>query len=90
MLPFSYAVRNLARDPARAAQTVLGSALVALLVMASGSIHRGMDQLLANTGSPYNVILLGAGSEESLERSEVSPAVPWASSVPGSSSTGRR
>ena len=71
MLPFSYAVRNLARDPARALQTVLGSALVALLVMTAGAIHRGMDQLLANTGSPHNVILLGAGSEESIERSEV-------------------
>ncbi len=71
MLPFTYAVRNLARDPARALQTVLGSALVALLVMTAGAIHRGMDQLLANTGSPHNVILLGTGSEESLERSEV-------------------
>ena len=85
MLPFSYAVRNLARDPARAMQTVLGSALVALLVMAASSIHRGMDQLLANTGSPHNVILLGAGSEESLERSEVSPTVEGltTASVPG-------
>lgn len=85
MLPFSYAARNLARDPARALQTVLGSALVTLLVIAAGSIHRGMDTLLSNTGSPHNVILIGAGSEESLERSEVSPLTEGlaGASIPG-------
>jgi ABC-type lipoprotein release transport system permease subunit len=31
-----------------------------------------MDRVLSATGSPKNVILLGAGSEESVERSEVS------------------
>ena len=30
-----------------------------------------MDAVLSGTGSPRNVILLGAGSEESTERSEV-------------------
>lgn len=71
MLPFSYALRNLYRDPARLLQTVLGSALVTMLVMSAAAINRGMGGLLAASGSPRNAILLGAGSEESVLRSEV-------------------
>ena len=71
MLPITYAIRNLFRDPARLLQTVGGSALVVLLVMAAFTLNRGMSQVLSATGSPDNVILLGAGSEESIERSEV-------------------
>ncbi len=72
MLPFSYATRNLLRDPKRLIQKVLGSALVVFLVFAAGSFNEGMKGVLTASGSPYNVILLGAGSEESVERSEVS------------------
>lgn len=71
MLPFSYAARNLLRDPARLAQTVAGSFLVVFLVFAAGAFHHGMDSVLRASGSPHNVILLGAGSEESVERSEI-------------------
>jgi hypothetical protein len=71
MLPFSYATRNLLRDPARLAQKVGGAALVVLLVFAAGAFNGGMKRVLQATGSPQNVILLGAGSEESVERSEI-------------------
>ena len=66
-LPFRYAVRNLFRDPVRLAQTVAGSALVVLLVMGAEMLNRGMRETLRATGSPRNVILLGAGSEESVQ-----------------------
>lgn len=71
MLPFSYAMRNLLRSKARLFQTVGGSALVVLLVMAAMAINDGMKRVLAASGSPHNVILLGTGSEESIQRSEV-------------------
>lgn len=71
MLPFSYATRNLLRDPAGLLQKVLGAALVVFLIFAAASFNQGMEQVLRATGSPHNVILLGAGSEESVERSEI-------------------
>lgn len=71
MLPFTYAIRNLFRDPARLAQTVGGSALVVLLLIAAVAFNQGMDGVLTASGSPRNVILVGKGSEESIERSEV-------------------
>ncbi len=73
MLPFTYALRNLFRDKSRLLQTVGGSALVVLLVMAAGALNGGMKQVLSASGSPLNAILLGAGSEESIQRSEVAP-----------------
>jgi len=71
MLPFSYAVRNLFRSKARLAQTIGGSALVVLLVMAAVAVNTGMKRVLSASGSPNNVILVGTGSEESIQRSEV-------------------
>ena len=71
MLPFSYALRNLFRDPSRLMQTVGGSALVVLLLVCAVALNQGMDTVLSASGSPKNVILLGKGSEESIERSEV-------------------
>ena len=72
MLPFEYAIRNLWRDPVRLVQAVLGSALVVLMVMIAAAINSGMTGVLSASGSADNVILLGAGSEESVLRSEVS------------------
>jgi len=72
MLPFTYALRNLFRDPSRLAQTVGGSALVVLLLIAAVALNQGMDSVLSASGSAKNIILLGKGSEESMERSEVS------------------
>ena len=71
MLPLSYAVRNLFRSKSRLLQTIGGSAMVVLLVMASVAINNGMKRVLSASGSDRNVILLSAGSEESIERSEV-------------------
>ena len=45
--------------------------MVVLLVMASVAINNGMERVLSASGSDQNVILVGAGSEESVERSEV-------------------
>ncbi len=72
MLPFGYAVRNLYRNKTRLAQTLAGSALVVLLVMGAQALNAGMRRTLNASGSPDNVMLLGAGSEESVQRSEVS------------------
>jgi len=72
MLPFSYAYRNLLREPGRLIQKVAGSALVLFLILAAGAFNSGMKDLLQASGSPNNVIFLGAGSEESVERSQIS------------------
>ncbi len=75
LLPWDYGVRNLARSPMRLSLSLAGAALVVLLVLAAGAFVRGMDQSLRDSGDVSNVILLGAGSEESFERSEIAPAV---------------
>lgn len=89
MLPFAYAVRNLFRSKSRLIQTIGGSALVVLLVMASVALNSGMEKVLSASGSPHNVILIGAGSEESIQRSEVpeSSAGIAGASIPGISET---
>jgi putative ABC transport system permease protein len=71
MLPLTYAIRNLFRDKSRLAQTVGGSALVVLLVMAAAALGGGMKSVLSASGAAQNVILVGAGSEESIQRSEI-------------------
>lgn len=89
MLPFTYAVRNLFRSKARLLQTIGGSALVVLLVMAAVAINDGMKRVLSASGSPNNVILVGAGSEESIQRSEVADRTGGIAeaSVPGIAET---
>lgn len=71
MLPLSYAIRNLLREPRRFAQKLFGSALVLLLMLSAGAFNEGMRELLGSSGSDRVVILLGAGSEESVERSQI-------------------
>ena len=75
LLPFDYAVRNLGRSPLRLAMSVLGATLVVMLVITAAGFVRGMEKSLAGSGSNDNVILLGAGSEESIERSELKASV---------------
>ncbi|MHC4811112.1 MAG: ABC transporter permease [Planctomycetota bacterium] len=71
-LPFDYALRNLGRSRIRLAASLLGSMLVVLLVLASGGFVRGMQRTLVQAPSLHeNVILLGAGSEEAIERSQI-------------------
>ena len=70
-LPLEYAIRNLGRSRLRLGLSLAGAALVVLLVLAAGAFVRGMERSLGVSGGADNVILLGAGSEESFERSEI-------------------
>ena len=85
LLPFDYAIRNLGRSPRRLALVTGGSALVSLLVLGSVAFARGLERSLAATGLDTNALLIGSGSEESVERSELpaSTADVLAASVDG-------
>ncbi len=85
LLPIEYSVRNLGRSPLRLALSLAGAFLVAGLALAAGGFVSGMERSLRATGSEHNVILLGAGSEESVQRSEIGAGVAGlvAASVPG-------
>ena len=67
MLPFSYATRNFWGQTPQKREVVL-----VVFAIAAGAFNDGMKRVLSATGSSRNVILLGAGSEESVERSEIS------------------
>lgn len=84
-LPLEYAARNLGRSRVRLVLSVLAAAIVVALVAAAGSFVRGLDRSLRSSGDPRNVIMLGIGSEESLERSEIPPSAASliGASVPG-------
>ena len=85
LLPTSYAVRNLGRSRLRLLLSVLGSGMVVLLVLAAGGFVRGMTASLRSAGDTRNVLIVGIGSEESLERSEIpaSTASLLDATVPG-------
>lgn len=85
LLPFEYAARNLGRSPLRLVLSVGGSALVVLLVLAAAGFVTGMRSSLKVSGHERNVIMLGSGSEESIERSEIPMRTPGivAASVDG-------
>jgi len=84
-LPFEYSVRNLGRSPLRLSLAFAGALLVAALATAAAALLLGMDRALSASALHANAIVLGSGSEESLERSEIQPAVAsiLAASVPG-------
>jgi ABC-type antimicrobial peptide transport system permease subunit len=71
LIPWDYAVRNLGRNKLRLLMSLGGSTLVALLVLAAAAFVTGMQQSMRVSGVAKNVLLIGAGSEESLERSEI-------------------
>lgn len=85
LLPLGHVVRSASRSPTRLLLSIVGSAMIVLLAVTAGAFVRGMERALQSAGSPENAILLGAGSEESIERSEVDPSTPGvvAASVPG-------
>lgn len=85
LLPLDYAIRNLGRSTTRLVLSVLGSALVIVLVLAAAAFVRGMGASLRVSGSEHNVLIMGAGSEDSVERSEIEAAAPSVleASVPG-------
>ncbi|MFQ3224717.1 MAG: putative ABC transport system permease protein [Lentimonas sp.] len=70
-LPFSYATRNLLRDIPRLLQKIGGSCVVVFLIFAAGAFNEGMKSVLRASGTANNVILVSAGSEESVERGEI-------------------
>ena len=45
-LPFEYAFRNLGRSPVRMVSSLVGAALVVLLVLAATGFGRGMQRTL--------------------------------------------
>ena len=90
LLPFDYAVRNLGRSPRRLVAIVVGNTLVVLLILAAAAFVEGMRESLSVRHDSRNVILVGAGSEESLQRSEVPATTPGilAASLSGIHSVG--
>lgn len=76
MLPFDYAVRNAGRKPLRTVLTTLGAAAVVFLVILMGAFVQTLGSTMRSTGEPGNVIVLGAGSEDYLEQSEIRASVP--------------
>ncbi len=72
-LPVEYAARNLGRSRARLVLSIGGSALVVVLVLAASAFVQGMEASIRATGRAENVMVLGAGSEDSVERSEIAP-----------------
>lgn len=85
-LPFDYALRNLARSRVRLGATLLGSTLVVLLALAASGFVRGMQRTLSHHDALHrNVMILGVGSEEGVERSQIDASVAGqaAASIPG-------
>ncbi|MHC4871576.1 MAG: ABC transporter permease [Planctomycetota bacterium] len=75
LLPFEYAVRNLSRSPLRMVATLFGCALVVLVLIAAAAFVQGMRRSFSTAPNNRNVMLIGTGSEESLERSQFSTSV---------------
>jgi putative ABC transport system permease protein len=85
-LPFHYAFRNLGRSGVRLAASLIGASLVVLLVLASGGFIRGMQKTLVQDETLHdNIMILGTGSEEGVERSQIDASVEGiaAASIPG-------
>ncbi len=90
LLPLHYAARNIGRSPLRLALTASGGAIVVFLVVSAVASVRALDRGIRASGTVGNVMLLGAGSEESVERSEISASTPGilAASIRGMKSLG--
>ena len=80
----TYVLMNLLKSPWRSLQLIFATYLVFMLLFSASSFQEGMQKSLSITGDAKNILLIGSGSEESLERSEVSlSAVPAARTIPG-------
>jgi putative ABC transport system permease protein len=75
LLPLDHAVRSVLRAPVRSLGLFIGNVLVVLLVLAAAGFSEGMARSLGAGNPSPNVLLLGVGSEESIERSEIPIAV---------------
>ncbi|MBU6209837.1 MAG: ABC transporter permease [Planctomycetes bacterium] len=84
-LPLEYSLRGLARGRGRTLLALLGALVAGALMATASAFLTGMEQALGSSASPSRVIVMGAGSEESLERSEIGARVPGvlSASVPG-------
>lgn len=76
LLPFDYAARNAGRNPVRTVLMIAGAAGVVFLVILMGAFVQSMAATMRSTGEPANAIILGLGSEDFLEQSEISAATP--------------
>lgn len=85
VLPFDYAVRNLARRPTRTILTALASALVAALLVATTAFVRGLDRTFAGAAQPDVAIVLSSVAGRDVLRSTVGAGVSALieASVPG-------
>lgn len=75
VLPFDYAVRNLARRPVRTLLTAGSSALVAGLFVATAAFVQGLSSSFVNAGQDDVAILLSRVSNQDVLRSTVPPAL---------------
>ncbi|WDE97555.1 FtsX-like permease family protein [Lentisphaera profundi] len=81
---FTYTLMNLVKSPLRSLQLFASCFLVFMLILLASSFQESMSSSLKVNSDDKNVILLGAGSEESLERSEVhQSAIAAARTIPG-------
>jgi putative ABC transport system permease protein len=76
MLPLEYSLRGLTRGRGRVLLALAGSVLAGALIATASAFLGGMEAALGSTASASRVIVMGAGSEESLERSEIGARVP--------------
>lgn len=76
LLPFDYAARNAGRNPLRTLLATVGAGAVVFLVILMGAFVQSLDATLRGTGDPLNMILMGAGSEDYLEQSEIGAGIP--------------
>ncbi|MBM4110582.1 MAG: FtsX-like permease family protein [Phycisphaerae bacterium] len=75
-LPLEYSLRGLTRGRGRTLLALAGSLVAGALIATASAFLGGMEAALGSTASPSRVIVMGAGSEESLERSEIGARVP--------------
>ena len=66
-----YTLMNLIKSPLRSFQLFISCFTVFMLILLASSFRESMSKSLSSSGDEKNVIILGTGSEESLERSEV-------------------
>ncbi|MBX7245383.1 MAG: ABC transporter permease [Candidatus Sumerlaeaceae bacterium] len=76
LLPFDYAARNAGRNWLRTVLTTGGAAAVIFLVILMGAFVQTLTSSLRATGDHNNAIVLGKGSEDFLEQSEIRADVP--------------
>jgi putative ABC transport system permease protein len=75
-LPLEYSLRGLTRGRGRTLLALAGALVAGALIATASAFLGGMEAALGSTASASRVIVMGAGSEESLERSEIGARVP--------------